>query len=262
MIRRRSFSPSQAASRQGTSASAFCRSTIVLGAAFPHCNFGPSDQDRPGDRRSSRRSSCERRGDRTHRAPSCGSARRCHWFAGSWSWCANGRYPRALDRARIRGARGCRNIPCRDPSARGRPHLPRIIERHDAIVEEISRGDGRLAIIELGEGDLGIGVDEGLLVDAADPLHVADVERILGAAIARTFALELAMRLLFALGLLQRGELAFGQHQTLPQATLASSALSRFFIVSRSWRCQTPRTPAGEIEWPSLRSSLAMRIWP
>ena len=22
------------------------------------------------------------------------------------------------------------------------------------------------------------------------------------------------------------------------------------------------RTPAGEIEWPSLRSSLAMRIWP
>ena len=24
----------------------------------------------------------------------------------------------------------------------------------------------------------------------------------------------------------------------------------------------TPRTPAGEIEWPSLRSSLAMRIWP
>src|SRR6202044_3393771 len=66
-------------------------------------------------------------------------------------------------------------------------------------------------------------------------------------------------RLLFALGLLQRGELAFGQHQTLPQATLASSALSRFFIVSRSWRCQTPRTPAGEIEWPSLRSSLAIR---
>src|SRR4029077_10352490 len=37
MIRQRSFSPSQAASRQGTSASAFCRSTIVLGAAFPRC---------------------------------------------------------------------------------------------------------------------------------------------------------------------------------------------------------------------------------
>src|ERR1700722_20159512 len=49
MIRRRSFSPSQAAWRQGRSASAFCRSTIVLGAAFAHCSFGSSDQDRPGD---------------------------------------------------------------------------------------------------------------------------------------------------------------------------------------------------------------------
>src|SRR3977135_2243427 len=45
-------------------------------------------------------------------------------------------------------------------------------------------------------------------------------------------------------------------------ATLASSALSLFFIVSRSWRCQTPRTPAGEIEWPSFLISLATRIWP
>src|SRR5882757_10913214 len=34
------------------------------------------------------------------------------------------------------------------------PHLPRIIERHDAIVDEIGCGDRRLAIIELGEGDL------------------------------------------------------------------------------------------------------------
>jgi hypothetical protein len=47
-----------------------------------------------------------------------------------------------------------------------------------------------------------------------------------------------------------------------PCATLASSALSRFFIVSRSWRGQTLRTPAGEIEWPSFLISLATRIWP
>ena len=92
-------------------------------------------------------------------------------------------------------------------------HLVGVVEGHDPIVEQVGGGDRRLAVIELGEGDLGVGVDEGLLVDAADPLHVADVERILGAAIARTFALELAMRLLFALGLLQRDELAFGQHQ-------------------------------------------------
>ena len=125
-------------------------------------------------------------------------------------------------------------------------YLPGVVERDDPVVEQVGRGDRRLAI-ELGEGDFGVGVDEGLLVDAPDPLHVANVEGVLSPAIARAFALELAMRLLFALGLLQRGELALGQHQAF-LATLASRAFSRFFIVSRSWRCQTPRTPAGEIE--------------
>ena len=37
-------------------------------------------------------------------------------------------------------------------------HLVGVVERHYAIVEEIGRGDRRLAIIELGEGDLGVGV--------------------------------------------------------------------------------------------------------
>ena len=45
-------------------------------------------------------------------------------------------------------------------------------------------------------------------------------------------------------------------------AIFASSALSRFFMVSSSWRCHTLRTPAGEIEWPRWRTSLAIRIWP
>src|SRR3954452_6450187 len=36
-------------------------------------------------------------------------------------------------------------------------------------------------------------------------------------------------------------------------AIFASSALSRFFMVSSSWRCHTLRTPAGEIEWPRWR---------
>src|SRR3954468_5066800 len=38
-------------------------------------------------------------------------------------------------------------------------------------------------------------------------------------------------------------------------ATLASSALRRFFIVSRSWRCHTPRTPAGPRARPPARWS-------
>jgi hypothetical protein len=58
-----------------------------------------------------------------------------------------------------------------------------------------------------------MGIDERLLVDPADALQIADIERILGAAIARMLALELAMRLLLGLGLFQRDDLRLGQHQ-------------------------------------------------
>ena len=46
------------------------------------------------------------------------------------------------------------------------PDLVLIIEGHHTVVEEIGRGERGLAIVELGEGDLGVSVDEGLLVDA------------------------------------------------------------------------------------------------
>ena len=98
------------------------------------------------------------------------------WSAGSWSWCGCDRCPRRRDRARSRDARGCRNTPCRDPSAPGTAHW-------------------RLAVVELGERHLGVGIDEGLLIDAAHTLHVADIESVLDAAIAGTFALELAVDL-------------------------------------------------------------------
>src|SRR3712207_5034456 len=51
-------------------------------------------------------------------------------------------------------------------------------------------------------GHLGVGVDEGLLVDPSDPLHGADVEGVLRAAAARALALELAVRLVVLPGLL------------------------------------------------------------
>ena len=47
-----------------------------------------------------------------------------------------------------------------------------VEEGHDPIVEQIGRGQRRLAVVELGEGDLGVGVDESLLVHAAPPLSV------------------------------------------------------------------------------------------
>jgi hypothetical protein len=59
-----------------------------------------------------------------------------------------------------------------------------VEERYDPIIDQIRRRDWRLAIIQLGEANLGVGVDEGLLVDPADALQIADVECILGAAIA------------------------------------------------------------------------------
>jgi hypothetical protein len=63
------------------------------------------------------------------------------------------------------------------------------------------------------------------------------------------------MGLLLGFGLLQRDDLCIGQF-------FASSALSRLLMVSRSWRNQTQRTPAGETATPRFLNSLAMRTWP
>jgi hypothetical protein len=45
------------------------------------------------------------------------------------------------------------------------------------------------------EGDLGVGIDEGLLVYAANTLQIADIEGVLRAAIAGMLAFELAERM-------------------------------------------------------------------
>ena len=47
-------------------------------------------------------------------------------------------------------------------------------------------------------------------IDAADALQGADIEGVLGAAIAWAFGLELAVRFLVGLGLFQGGQLGFG----------------------------------------------------
>ena len=43
-----------------------------------------------------------------------------------------------------------------------------FIERQYPVVEQVSRRNGRLGRVQLGVGDLAIGVDIGLLVDAAN----------------------------------------------------------------------------------------------
>src|SRR4029079_3291065 len=65
------------------------------------------------------------------------------------------------------------------------------------------------------EGDLGVGVDEGLLIDPPDALQRADIERVLRAAIARALALELAVRFLVGLGFLERDDLRFGEQDAI-----------------------------------------------
>ena len=90
-----------------------------------------------------------------------------------------------------------------------------LVEGDDPVIEQIGGGDRRLDVVELGEPDLGVGVDEGLLVDATHPLQRADIEGVLGTAVAGTGAVELAMGFLVGLRLLQSGELALGQDQAI-----------------------------------------------
>src|SRR5262249_10182538 len=78
-----------------------------------------------------------------------------------------------------------------------------VIKRHHSVIEDLGRRDRGLAIIELGEGYLGVGVDEGLLIDPPDTLQRTDIEGVLRAAVARALAVELAMRFLVGLGLLE-----------------------------------------------------------
>ena len=68
-------------------------------------------------------------------------------------------------------------------------------EWQHTVIEQIGRRDLRFAIVEFGKADLGIGVDEGLLVDASNTLQNPDIERVLSAAVTRMLALELAVRL-------------------------------------------------------------------
>jgi hypothetical protein len=132
--------------------------------------------------------------------------------------------------------------------------------RKDPIIQQIGRCDRRLRI-ELREADLRVRVDEGLRVDSTDALQRTDVKGVLRPAVPGALALEFAVRFLVAMHALKRRELRLAQKATVLR-DFASSAFSRCFIVARSWRTQTHRTPAAEIVRPCFASSLATRCWP
>ena len=56
-----------------------------------------------------------------------------------------------------------------------------IKERKDFVISKICRRNRRLLRVQLRKGHFGIGIDKGLLIDASDPLEIADVKGVLGA---------------------------------------------------------------------------------
>ena len=53
-----------------------------------------------------------------------------------------------------------------------------VIKWHHPIIEDLTRGDRGLAIVEFGKGNFGVGIDEGLLVDPPDTLQRSDIEGV------------------------------------------------------------------------------------
>ena len=87
-------------------------------------------------------------------------------------------------------------------------------EGQHSIVEQIRTRNRRLGRIELGRSPLGVGIDEGLLIDAANALDGADIEGVLGTQIAWMSRFNLAMGYIIVLLLLQGTDLCFGQNLT------------------------------------------------
>jgi hypothetical protein len=94
-------------------------------------------------------------------------------------------------------------------------NLMLLEEGQHPVIQEIGGRDWRLPVIQFREPDLAVGIDERLLIDAPDALERPHIEGILGAAVARTLALEFAVGFFVRLRLLQRYDLGLRQHQPL-----------------------------------------------
>jgi len=205
------------------------------------------------------RSSSGRRRDRTRSAWPSGSTRRSGWSGDAGSSCACDRCFPQLGRVHTHAARVRRSTWSRGRSDTVQRNRLRLKERQHPIIQEIGGRDRHLPVIQRCEPHLAVGVDECLLIDAPDALERPHREGVLGAAIARTLALE------FARGLLCPPSPSPTPRPGPPSApaplwaTFAASALSRFPMVCRSCQSQILCTPAGEIVRVCFHSSLATR---
>ncbi len=84
-------------------------------------------------------------------------------------------------------------------------------EGENAIVQHVGRHQRVLAVVQFGKGDLGVGIDEGLLINSPDALDRADIVRILSSQVAGVRRFDFAVRFLFLFGLFQGTHLRFRQ---------------------------------------------------
>ena len=90
-----------------------------------------------------------------------------------------------------------------------------FIERQHPVVQDIGSDRSILAVIRLGEADLGVSVDKSPLVDMPNALDVADIIGVLSAEIARVESLYLAVGRLIFFGLFEGGYLLIGQNDAV-----------------------------------------------
>lgn len=83
------------------------------------------------------------------------------------------------------------------------------------VIEQISSRQRILAVIEFDEGHFAVGINKGLLIDAANPFERADVVGVLRAQLARMFRLNLPFGFPLLFSLFQRFQLGFAQHHCL-----------------------------------------------
>ena len=127
-------------------------------------------------------------------------------------------------------------------------------ERQHAVVHHLGGGDRGFYVVQLGEADFRTGVDHGLLANPAHIFQGADMKAVLRHAATGTLAVELTLRL-SSLALIRFAAQARATTcalvSTAPScAIFTSQAFSRFFMFSRACRCQTQRTPNGEMDRP------------
>ena len=94
-------------------------------------------------------------------------------------------------------------------------HVVFLEKRQDAVVQEVSGGNGGLGGIALGKGDFAVSVDKGLLINPPHTLECPDVKRVLGTQIAGMRRLNFTTDLVIEWFFLQGRDLGLGQDNAL-----------------------------------------------